>query len=251
MGLDAEGKVQLPSECSPSQIIMTILGLIPARGGSKGIPGKNLVLLHGKPLLQYTCEAAKQSTMLTRVIVSTDDKKIADVAIGFGIEVPFLRPKELADDGTPMIDVLLHMLAEFKKSGQEPEILVLLQPTSPLRTSKDIDDAVSLLQKTGADTVVSVVEVPHQFVPGSLMRLEDGKLHPYGDQQSPLLRQHKQRLYARNGPAVLAIRTDFLKKAKGFYSGDTRALLMPKERSVDIDDAFDLRLAEMILQQAQ
>lgn len=228
---------------------MTILGLIPARGGSKGIPGKNLISLCGKPLLQYTCEAAKGSKMLTRVIVSTDDQHIADVAVGCGIEVPFLRPKELSEDTTPMIDVLLHTLAELAKAKQEPDILVLLQPTSPLRTAQDIDDAIQLLQKSGADTVVSVVEVPHQFVPGSLMCLENEKLHPYTDQQSPLLRQDKQRLYARNGPAVLAVRTDFLKRTKSFYSGDTRALVMPRERSVDIDDAFDLKLAAMILQQ--
>ncbi len=230
---------------------MTILGLIPARGGSKGIPGKNLVSVSGKLLLQYTCEAAKASKMLTRVIVSTDDQQIADAAIKFGIEFPFLRPKELSEDSTPMIDVLLHVLAKLEKVNQEPDILVLLQPTSPLRNSQDIDDAVALLQKTGADTVVSVVEVPHQFVPSSLMRLEGEKLYPYSNQSSPLLRQDKQRLYARNGPAILVLRTAFLKKAKNFYSGDTRALLMPRERSVDIDDAFDLRLAEMILQQAQ
>ncbi len=230
---------------------MTILGLIPARGGSKGIPGKNLVLVHEKPLLQYTCDAAKASTMLTRVIVSTDDQDIADAAIRCGIEVPFLRPQELAGDSTPMMDVLLQILSVLAKAKEEPDILVLLQPTSPLRNANDIDDAIELLQKTGADTVVSVIEVPHQFVPGSLMRLEEGKLHPYGDPLSPLLRQGKQRLYARNGPAVLAVRTDFLKKAKNFYSGDTRALIMPRERSIDIDDAFDLRLAEMILQQAQ
>ncbi len=230
---------------------MIILGLIPARGGSKGIPDKNLVSLCGKPLLQYTCEAAKGSNLLTRVIVSTDDQHIADVALGFGIEVPFLRPKELSEDTTPMIDVLLHTLAELAKTGQEPDILVLLQPTSPLRTAQDIDDAVTLLQKTGADTVVSVIEVPHQFVPSSLMRLDGDKLHSYSNQESPLLRQDKQRLYARNGPAVLVLRTAFLKKAKNFYAGDTRALLMSRERSVDIDDAFDLRLAEMILQQAQ
>ena len=230
---------------------MTILGLIPARGGSKGIPGKNLVSVSGKLLLQYTCEAAKASKMLTRVIVSTDDQQIADAAIKFGIEFPFLRPKELSEDSTPMIDVLLHVLAKLEKVNQEPDILVLLQPTSPLRNSQDIDDAVALLQKTGADTVVSVVEVPHQFVPSSLMRLEGEKLYPYSNQSSPLLRQDKQRLYARNGPAILVLRTAFLKKAKNFYSGDTRALLMPRERSVDIDDAFDLRLADMILQQAQ
>ncbi len=230
---------------------MTILGLIPARGGSKGIPGKNLVSLCGKPLLQYTCVAAKASAMLTQVMISTDDKGIADAARGFGIDVPFLRPKELSEDSTPMIDVLLHTLEELAKTKQEPEILVLLQPTSPLRTAQDIDDAIRLLQKTGADTVVSVVEVPHQFVPSSLMSLDGDKLHSYSNQASPLLRQEKQRLYARNGPAVLVLRTDYLKKAKNFYSGDTRALLMPRERSIDIDDAFDLRLAEMILQQAQ
>lgn len=230
---------------------MKILGLIPARGGSKGIPGKNLISLCGKPLLQYTCEAAKGSKILTRVILSTDDQKIADAATDFGIEVPFLRPKELSEDGTPMIDVLLHVLAELAKLKQEPDILVLLQPTSPLRTAEDIDGAIALLQQTGADTVVSVVDVPHRFIPRSLMILQDSRLHPYSEQPSPLLRQEKQRLYARNGPAVLCLNVAFLKKAKRFYAGDTRAFVMPRERSVDIDEAFDLRLAEMLLKQAQ
>ena len=225
-----------------------ILGLIPARGGSKGIPNKNAVLLVGQPLLWYTAQAALEAKSLSRVLLSTDDQKIAELGKQYGLEVPFLRPKELAEDTTSMIDVLFHALSTIADTGDaEPEILILLQPTSPLRMASDIDAAVELLVKTGADTVVSVTEVPHHFGPQSMMRLEGDKLRPFLETPPVLLRQGKERVYARNGPAILAIRTAFLKQKKGFYAGDTRAYVMPRERSIDIDDAFDLKVAEGLM----
>lgn len=231
---------------------MEILALIPARGGSKGITGKNLVPLLGKALLSYTCEAAKHSTMLTRIIVSTDDQKIADAAESFGIDTPFLRPPELAGDTTPMLDVILHALETLKtEENFSPDIFVLLQPTSPLRTGASIDAAVRLLQETGADTVVSVVAVPHQFLPSSLMRETNGRLVPYLESGTgPLRRQDKEVLYARNGPAILVCKVSSLLK-NGFYVGDTRAFVMSEKESVDIDTPFDLQLAEMLLKQAE
>lgn len=226
---------------------MNVLGVIPARGGSRSIPHKNIVSLGGRPLLAYTAEAVLASKRLTRAVLSTDDEEIARVGRGLGLEVPFLRPAALATDETPMADVLRHAmdwLAEYQAFSADA--LVVLQPTSPLRRAEHIDAAVELLIETGADTVVSVVEVPHQFNPVSLMRLEDGGLRPYLDQPMVLRRQDKPRVYARNGPAVLAARRDVVASGR-LYGATVRPLLMERAESVDIDDADDLALAELLL----
>lgn len=215
-----------------------ILGLIPARGWNTEA-GKNLWSLGGKPLLAWTVEAARSSTMLQRVVVSTQSEEIGAVARGLGAEV-LARPPELAGDDVPMRDVVAHALSELPAC----EALVLLQPTSPLRRAEHIDDAVRLLLETDADSVVSVVEVPHQFRPGSLMELEGDRLVPL-DRTAPLLRQQKPVVYARNGPAVLALRPDRL--AKSLYGGDCRAYVMDPGDSVDVDGPEDLRFAEFLL----
>ena len=225
---------------------MRVLGVIPARGGSKGIPQKNLREIAGKSLLAYTAEAARSSRRLTTTIVSTDDPAIAEVARALGIEVPFIRPRDLADDAAPMLPVLQHAVREMAARGSALDAVVLLQPTSPLRRAEHIDAAVDLLAATGADTVVSVVEVPHQFNPASVMQLEDGRLRPLANGASVLRRQDKPRLYARNGPAVLAVRVAQLGRG-ALYDGDTRALVMEPEDSVDIDTSWDLELVEFIL----
>lgn len=228
---------------------MKVLGVIPARGGSKGISNKNLALLAGKPLLAYTCEQALAAKTLTRVIISSDDETIAACAKRFGIEVPFMRPIELAQDETPMLEVLQHAVRMLEESeGYRPDILVLLQPTSPLRRAEHIDAAVRLLQESDADSVVSVVEVPHQFTPHSLLRLEEGCLVPYLNGPQLLRRQEKPILYARNGPAVLAVRRRVLER-QSLYGKISRPLVMPLEASVDIDGPSDLALAEALLRQ--
>lgn len=228
---------------------MKILGLIPARGGSKSIPQKNIALLNGKPLLAYTCEAALGSKMLDRVILSTDDKEIADVGKKYGAEVPFLRPLEFAQDSSGMREVIIHALDFLEKSEHSvPEIIVLLQPTSPLRTAQHIDAAIELLQKSGADCVVSVAEVPHQFTPASLMKLEHECLKSYQESAPLLRRQDKPKMYARNGPAVLALRRDSFLKHQNFYEGDVHPFVMSPEESIDIDTPFDFELAEYFLQ---
>jgi CMP-N-acetylneuraminic acid synthetase len=220
---------------------MAVLGLVPARGGSKGIAGKNLAPLRGKPLLAYTCEAARASRSLTRVVVSTDSKEIAAAARSLGVEVPFLRPASLAGDDVPMLDVVRHALDELG----DPEAVVLLQPTSPLRRAEHVDAAVELWRATGADSVVSAVRVPHHLTPGSLLVLgEDGRLAPL--QPGPTLRQGKPVLYARNGPAVLVVRPSVV-RAGSLYGEDSRALVMAAEDSLDVDEPFDLELAEFIL----
>ena len=222
--------------------------MIPARGGSKGIPRKNLALLAGRPLIAYTCEAARESRRLTRTIVSTDDREIADVAVRHGAELPFLRPAALAADDTPMLDVLVDLLETLAARQQfRPDAVVLLQPTSPFRRAEHIDAAVVLLESSDADSVVSVVPVPHQFTPSSLMRLDGDRLAPWSEGAQPLRRQDKPRLFARNGPAVVAVRTPVLLEQRVLYGADTRALVMGREESLDIDDRFDLEVAELLM----
>jgi CMP-N,N'-diacetyllegionaminic acid synthase len=216
-----------------------VLGLIPARGGSKGIPRKNLVPLAGKPMLLWTVEAALAAGTLARVVVSTDDEEIAATA---GCEV-LQRPDELAGDETPMLDVVLHAVAELGPV----DAVCLLQPTSPLRRAEHVDGAVRLFQETGADGVVSVVAVPHAFLPESLMRVVDGSAIPL-DSDPPTRRQDKLALYARNGPAVLVVRSAGLAE-RGLYGGDLRPFVMAPEDSVDVDGSLDLILAEALLAQ--
>ena len=245
---------------------MEVLGIIPARGGSKGIRRKNLAPLGGRPLIAYTCDAARGSRALTRVIVSTDDDEVAAEAMKLGIEVPFLRPATLAGDDTPMIDVLVDLLSTLAgRESYRPDAVVLLQPTSPFRRAGHIDAAVDTFLASGADSVVSVVPVPHQFTPSSLMELDGDRLlfpggpaafaeatapeegSPLGGGPGPLRRQDKPQLFARNGPAVVVVRARVLLEQRALYGADTRALVMSREDSLDIDEAFDLELAELLL----
>ena len=212
---------------------MDVLGLIPARGGSKGIPRKNLVQVGGKPLLAWTVEAARGASELTRVVVSTDDDEIADAA---GVDV-LRRSAELAADATPMLDVVRHAVSELS-----PDVVVLLQPTSPLRRAEHVDAAVRLLLESGADAVVSVVAVPHRYSPEALMDVVDGRVVARGSART---RQEKELVYARNGPAVLTRRVDRI--GDDLYGGDVRPFVMDARDSLDVDDAFDFELADLLL----
>lgn len=212
---------------------MHVLGLIPARGGSKGIPRKNLVPVAGKPLLAWTVEAARNAAELTRAVVSTDDDEIAASA---GVEV-LRRPAELAGDDTPMAAVVRHAADSLS-----PDVIVLLQPTSPLRRGEHIDQAVRQLRESGADAVVSVVEVPHAYRPESLMDVVDGRVVPRGVVST---RHDKTLVFARNGPAVLVLRADRL--SDDLYAGDCRPYVMDERDSLDVDTPFDLELADLLL----
>jgi CMP-N,N'-diacetyllegionaminic acid synthase len=210
-----------------------VLGLIPARGGSKGIPRKNLAPVGGKPLLAWTVDAARVASELTRTVVSTDDDEIAATA---GVEV-LRRPAALAEDGTPMVEVVRHAVEELA-----PDVVVVLQPTSPLRRGEHIDAAVRRLRDSGADAVVSVVEVPHAYRPESLMDVVDGRVVARGAVGT---RQEKPLVYARNGPAVLVLRADRL--VDDLYGGDCRPYVMDERDSLDVDTPFDLELADLLL----
>lgn len=223
-----------------------VLGVIPARGGSKGIPGKNLAPVAGRPLLSYTADAARQSRRLGRTIVSTDDEQIARLARTLGVEVPFMRPASLSQDDSPMLPVLQHALDSMRDAGYVAEIVVLLQPTSPLRRAEHIDAAIEKLEQTGATSVVSVVNVPHQFNPASVLTIADGRLRPFLDGPTASRRQDKPEVLARNGPSIVAVRADVV-AAGSLYGDDSRALMMSPEDSLDIDTPFDLHLVELVL----
>lgn len=229
---------------------MEILGLIPARGGSKSIPHKNIVKICGKPLISYTFEAAQASEHLSRIILSTDDEKIAAVGKQWNIEVPFLRPLKFSTDDSPMIDVVLHTLSWFQeKENYVPDLILLLQPTSPLRNTKHIDEALELFLKSDADSLVSVVDVPHNYNPVSLMKKESGKLKPFlsGEGFRVLRRQDKPKVYARNGPAILIMRRTVLENTRTLYGESIQPYIMGWPESIDIDSPYELALVQCIL----
>lgn len=228
-----------------------VLGIIPARGGSKSIPCKNLALLGDKPLIAYTFEAARTCRSLGRIVVSTDDIEISEYSKSQGIEVPFLRPQELATDQAPILPTIRHLLEELEsRDGYQPDAVALLQPTSPFRKAEHIDAAIALLRSSDSDSVVSVVEVPHQFSPVSVMRMDKhGRLSPFleGEGDRVLRRQDKPRLYARNGPAILCSKRETILKQNSLYGKMCTALSMAQEDSIDIDAQPDLKWAEILL----
>lgn len=230
---------------------MNLLGVIPARGGSRGIPGKNLAPLAGRPLIDYTLDAALAASALSRIILSTDDPAIAAHALTRErIEVPALRPADLARDDTPILPVLLDLLDTLDtQEAAGLDAVCLLQPTSPLRLASDIDAAVALFAQTQAESVVSVVDVPHHCNPVSVMvRDDDGRLYPFiaGLGDTAQRRQDKPAAVARNGPAILIVKPDTL-RAGLLYGSDCVGYPMPRERSIDIDEPLDLVLAEALL----
>jgi len=226
---------------------MLVLGLVPARGGSKGVPGKNVRPLAGHTLLEYTARAARESGVVDRVILSTDSLEIADAGRHAGLEVPFMRPASLAADDTPMVPVIQHALAEIAKHGWSPDIIVLLQPTSPLRRSDHIRDAVSLLRESNADSVVTVVELPRHLSPDYVMRIDEGRLQPFlPDGARVTRRQDARPAYSRDG-TVYAFRRATLEKFSGIYGEDCRPLLIDARESLSIDTQDDWDEAERVL----
>lgn len=228
---------------------MLVLGVIPARGGSKGVPGKNVALVGGKPLIVWTIETARAARTLDRLVVSTDSPAIADVAAAHGAETPFLRPSELAKDDTPGIDPILHAVRWLEeREGYRPDIVVALQPTSPLRTAADIDAAVALCGSHEVEAVVSVT--PAGQHPYWMKRIDEwGYLHDLDSLEptgSVLRRQDLPLVYALNGAIYLA-RRDLLLRRRTWYGDRTRAYVMPPGRSLDIDTPWDLHLADLLL----
>lgn len=227
-----------------------ILAVIPARGGSKGIPFKNIVSLGGLPLIAWTIAAARAAHGLDRVIVSTDDANIAAIAREHDAEVPFLRPVEFSGDSAPAVDVIKHALGQLHADDGKPyDAVAYLQPTSPFRTTAHLNDAVALYNQHQPDTLVSVTPVPHNMMPDSLMRsLNDvdalSLAPPIGQK---LRRQDKGRLFARNGPAILIVSVADVLERGNLYGARVMGFPMDRMASLDIDDPFDLEMARCLL----
>jgi N-acylneuraminate cytidylyltransferase len=221
----------------------SVLALIPARGGSKGLPGKNIRPLKDKPLIGWSIEAARASRYVSRVVVSSDDEEILAVARDQGAETPFRRPASLAGDDAPSMDVVLHALDQLAGF----EWIVLLQPTSPLRLAVDIDAAIEQCLKTNAPACVSVCEAPAS--PWWMFQVgEQGALRSFlPPEQRPAKRQDLPDLYALNG-AVYVAKTEWLQTSRSFLTEETVAYVMPPARSVDIDTLFDFQWAECLLE---
>jgi CMP-N-acetylneuraminic acid synthetase len=221
-----------------------ILGIIPARGGSKGVPRKNLRPLAGKPLIAWTIEAAQGSSLLDRVILSSEDEEIMETAQRHGLDVPFKRPPELARDDTPGILPVLHALEML--SSENYTHVVLLQPTSPMRNSEDIDGAIRLCIDRAAPACLGVCEAPHP--PWWMFGMDaDRKLSPLmAAKDIPLRRQDAPKAYQLNG-AIYVAEIGFIKSSKGFIGPESLGYAMPGERSLDIDSELDILLAESLL----
>ncbi|MEM7116543.1 MAG: acylneuraminate cytidylyltransferase family protein [Chloroflexota bacterium] len=223
---------------------MKTLALIPARGGSKGVPRKNVRLLAGKPLIAYSIAAAQQSKLVSHFLTSTDDDEIASAAQAYGSPV-LRRPPHLAADDTPMIPVIQHALAQFEAPF---DYFVLLQPTTPQRTAADVDAALQLLIDTQADSVISVYQVEDHH-PTRMYHLEGGRLIPYAEEPKERLRQGLTAVYHRNG-AIYACRPRLIQTNNTLIGPDARPYLMPRNRSLNIDDELDFTFAEFLFGQA-
>ena len=220
------------------------LGLVPARGGSKGVPGKNLRLLAGRPLLEYTACAARESGVIDRVILSTDSEAIADVGRRCGLEVPFIRPVDLAADDTPMLPVVRHAVDTLAASGWMADLIVLLQPTSPLRRAAHVRDAVERLRSSKADSVVTVVEVPRHLSPDYVMRIENGVLKPFlAEGERVARRQDARPAYSRDGTAYAFWRAT-LERFGNIYGERCEPLVIDAADSLSIDSQSDWSAAE-------
>ena len=218
-----------------------IVALIPARGGSKGIKNKNIIDLCGKPLISYTIQAALESKYIDKVIVSTDSQEIADVAIKYGAEVPFLRPGELASDTSKTIDAVMHAVGELEKRKEQYDILILLQATQPLRTADDIDSAIELFIKNKGQSLVSVSPVEDNPI---LIRTIDnlGRMNSILPMKSTCRRQDMPLYYRVNGCIYINLISEL--DLNTSFNDNKIPYIMPKERSVDIDEIKDLLIAQ-------
>jgi len=225
------------------------LGLIPARGGSKGIPRKNLVLLAGKPLIQYTIDSALKCRALDRVILSTDDEEIAEYGRQSGVEVPFIRPAELATDEASTRAVQKHALQWCATNERAfPEALVTLQPTSPLRTGRHIDEAVQRFQQQRADTVLGVT--PVQDHPYEIVGFSDGTMHRAMERPEFVVRRQQYPPFYKINGAIYITRSSILVNQDTGYGDRVFEYKMGLEESVDVDSLDDLQTADTLLRTA-
>jgi CMP-N-acetylneuraminic acid synthetase len=227
---------------------LRVLGIIPARGGSKGIPRKNIRILAGKPLLQYTAEAALACKQLQRVVLTTEDEEIAEVGRRCGLDVPFLRPPELACDDTPTLPVLQHAVAVLEKAGDHYDAICLLQPTTPLRRTEDIRGCITLLEETGADSVVTVLPVPPEHNPhwvyfttaDGFLKLSTGEVTPIPRRQSLPSAFHRE-------GSVYLVRRSVLMTSNSLFGSKVAGFVVDRSKTVNIDTPEDWTKAESAL----
>jgi len=228
---------------------MKTLGVIPARGGSKGVPGKNIKMLAGEPLISYTIENALKSK-IDDVVVSTDSQEIATISKSLGAQVPFIRPSSLATDTSKSIDVVRHCLILMEEQNETTyDLVMLLQPTTPLRSIEDIDNTILKIFDENCDSVISVVDVG-AFHPARMKFIQNDRLldPPFCEDYENQPRQELTPMYIRNGAIYLTKRATILANSfKGEYS---KAYIMPQDRSINIDTFWDFQLAEILINQA-
>ncbi len=222
------------------------IAVIPARSGSKGLPDKNIKLLNGKPLIAYTIEAAKMSGYFDCIHVSTDSGVYAEIARSYGAEVPFLRDAKLALDNSSSWDVVREVLNRYRKNGDVFNRIMLLQPTSPLRDSNDIQNTFSLMNEKKAKVIVGVCEMDHSPLWCNTLP-KDGSMNGFQTKEFLIPRQNIPVYYRING-AIYLLDVDYFINNGELYGPYSYAYIMPKERSVDIDDLFDFLLVESYMQ---
>ena len=225
---------------------MKILGIIPARSGSKGIPNKNIVDFSEKPLIAWTIKAALESNSIDKIIVSTDSQRIAEISTSYGAEVPFLRPSNLSEDDSTAIDVDIHAIEWLENNENfHAKYIVHLQPTSPFRKAEDIRNAIDLAIKKKADSVVSLCAVTEH--PYWMKQVnEDGKITNFLNDKQINNRQQLPIVNRLNG-AIYIARTDLLREKRTWFFEQTYAYIMSRQSSIDIDEPYDLKIARLLI----
>lgn len=227
---------------------MRVLGLIPARGGSKGVPRKNIKPLMGRPLIQYTIDCAKASAGIDRLLVSTDDEKIAEVSRSLGVEVPFLRPAVLASDASPTLPVIQHSLGWLEERGESFDAVCLLQPTNPLRTPAIIDGCLKLFEESAADSVITILPVPDKHNPHWVyFRSSDGELRLSTGEACPISRrQDLPPAFHREG-SIYVTKLDVLMEGNSLFGDRVVGYPIDPADSVNIDSPDDWKIAERMI----
>ncbi len=231
---------------------MKILGIIPARGGSKGIPGKNIKLLGGKPLLAYTVDAVKASKYLDKCILSSEDDQIIQTGINLGLEVPFKRPEELAEDHSKSLDVVKHAIDFFEKKNVHFDAICLLQVTSPFRAVSLIDEAIQKFRETGTDSLISVRQIPSEFNPHWVFEENKNQRLKIATGEEKIISQRQQlpKAYYRDG-AIYLTNTSVIKAQNSLYGNDISFIDTTESPYVNIDEPADWQRAENILKSMQ
>jgi len=223
---------------------MKVLGIIPARGGSKGLPRKNIKTICGKPLIEWTINSAKASNVISDIFISTDDEEIAEIVRSLGMEVPFLRPKKFAQDDSSTFDVIKHVLDSY---SNDFDYIILLEPTSPMRTADDIDNAFNLLLKYKHKSIVGIAKIESQHPSFSVWKNIDGTIKSVIDMAGKAVRrQEVDDIYYYEGSLYISEVREYLRR-KTFYHESTMGFVMPKYKSLEIDDLDDFIMTESLM----